>query len=66
MKLSDLKIGDQVHTDDGFTCMKEACHIVHGDERGLFLKCDEGKHYLDGQEDDETGELVGIATEAFA
>lgn len=63
MKLTDLKIGDAVYTDDGFTCMKEGRHSVQGDAGGLFLKCDEGKHYLEGQEDDETGELVGISLE---
>lgn len=63
MKLTDLKIGDTVHTDDGFTCMKEGPHVVRGDESGLFLKCDDGHHYLEGQEDDESGELVGVSLE---
>jgi hypothetical protein len=63
MKLADLKIGDTVHTDDGFTCMTEGPHTVQGDDSGLFLKCNDGNHYLEGQEDDETGELVGISSE---
>lgn len=63
MKLSDLKAGDIVYTDDGFTCMKEGQHVVQGDADGLFLKCADGQHYLEGQEDDETGELVGISLE---
>lgn len=62
-RLEDLKVGDTVLTDDGFTCMKEGHHTVRGDGNGLFLECDEGKHYLEGQEDDETGGLVGITRE---
>lgn len=63
MKLSDLKAGDIVLTDDGFTCLAEGEHRVEADEDGdLYIPCSDGKHFLSGQEDDETGELVGISS----
>lgn len=60
MKLADIKAGVRVELDDRFTCMKEGVHTVAEDKNGLFIQCSEGHHYLEGQEDDETGELVGI------
>lgn len=62
MKLNDLKPGDTVILDDRFTCMAEGAHVVKAkDDTGLlFLDCEEGTHYLDGQEN-EDGELVGIS-----
>lgn len=64
MQLSDLKIGDVVYTDDCFTCLKQGIpHTVYGGADGLFIRCDDGKHFLEGQEDDETGELIGISSE---
>ena len=67
MKLSDLKAGDIVTIDSGFTCMKAGNHLVHSDVHGqLFLKCDDGRHYLDGQEDFDTGELIGIVAKEKA
>lgn len=61
MKLADIKIGDCVCLDGGFTCMKSGLQRVKGDERGLYIPCDDGRHYLDGQEDEEGAELVGIS-----
>lgn len=62
MFLSELKAGDTIETDDGFTCLPEGSHAVEKDEGGdLYIKCKDGKHLLEGQEDDETGELVGIS-----
>lgn len=58
-KLADLKAGDAVVTDDGFTCMPLGQKIVEADEHGLFVRCSEGQHYLDGQEGDD-GSLIGI------
>lgn len=59
MRLSDLIEGDIIVIDDGFTCAKAGEHRVYADDDGLFFYCREGKHYLDGQED-ETGYLIGI------
>ncbi|WP_370677595.1 hypothetical protein [Pleomorphomonas sp. PLEO] len=58
--LADLKAGDVVSADGGFDCLAEGPHVVEKDDHGLFIKCREGNHYLDGQEDDD-GNLVGIS-----
>lgn len=60
MKLSDLKAGDTIIADDGFTCMHAGPKRVQSDDAGLYVKCREGRHYLDGQEN-EAGELVGLS-----
>jgi hypothetical protein len=59
MKLSDIKAGDIVNVE-GLTCMPAGRHTVQSDDKGLFIPCSSGKHYLDGQEDEETGEMVGV------
>ena len=74
MKLSDLKVGDIIIADDGFTCMKAGPHTVHATDDGdLFVWCkgpeDEvgnfpyapTHHLLEGQEDEPGGELVGLS-----
>lgn len=64
-KLSDVKEGDVLITDGGFTCMGGGERKVvrrdqsRPDGMQLYLDCREGGHYLDGQADD--GEhLVGL------
>lgn len=60
MKLSDLKPGDTVQVDDGFTCMIASLRVVQDDKHGgLYVPCNDGNHLLDGQRR-EDGELVGI------
>ena len=61
MKLSDIKEGDTIVVDGGFTCMKAGEKLVKGSKTGLYVDCNDesGRHYLDGQED-EKGELIGI------
>lgn len=61
MKLSDIKAGHKISTDDRFTCLKPGLHVVEESKQGLYICCDHGEHYLDGQED-EDGELVGITS----
>jgi hypothetical protein len=61
MKLSELKAGDVLIADDGFTCLRAGPHTVEASENGLFIKCDVGRHFLTAQEDRETGELVGFS-----
>ena len=46
MKLSDIKAGDTVITDNRFTCMLSGKHIVNKNTFGLYLDCSHGKHYL--------------------
>ncbi|RWN55867.1 MAG: hypothetical protein EOR99_35030 [Mesorhizobium sp.] len=61
-KLSALKPGDQVRTDGGFSCgMSNATLAVGRDDRGLFVPCHVGHHYLDGQLSDvDNDHLVGV------
>lgn len=61
MKISDVNPGDFVKTDNGFTCMSEGeIKKVQKDNVGLFIECKEGKHYLDGQIDDDEETLIGL------
>jgi len=59
-KANEVKAGDHLKCDEGFTCLKPHTKVVvQEDEEGLFVSCADGKHYLDGQED-ENGNLVGL------
>lgn len=58
-KLDDLAPGDIVVADGGFTCIRAGEHQVREMDGLLFVPCDDGKHFLDGQEDDD-GYLVGL------
>lgn len=53
-KLSELKVGDSVQVDGGFSCMaRESIKQVKVDPNGRkWIACKDGKHYLDGQADD--------------
>lgn len=59
VKLADLKDGDVVQLDDGFTCHSAGQCEVHDDGGRLYFRCSEGRHYLDGQ-CDEHGTCVGV------
>lgn len=60
LRLSDVKPGDMVMLDDGFSCMPPGRRRVETSEDGsLFVPCDEGRHYLSGQVGDD-GFLVGV------
>lgn len=60
MKLDDLKPGDRIRPLSTWICLSpNEVRIVRKDEAGLFVRCREGHHYLDGQEG-ETGELENI------
>lgn len=63
MKLTDIKAGDIIMADAGFTCLNSGHHVVEESRLGLYIRCDHGEHYLAGQED-EGGELVGISAAA--
>ncbi len=61
MKLSEVKAGDVIVADGGFTCIRDkAVLTVKKDIGGLFVLCDQGTHMLDGQLD-ESGNLVGFS-----
>ncbi len=50
-KLSELKPGDKVELDDGFTCHPAGVVILY-QRNGLYFDCHEGGHNLLGQADD--------------
>lgn len=61
MDIKDVRAGDVVVTDDGFTCLHDKRVLkIQEDDCGLFIPCAEGKHYLSGQTDDDGQELVGL------
>ena len=64
MKLSDVKEGDKLVADAGFTCMRDgqASAVVRTAKGDLAIPCDKGLHVLDGQVG-EGGELVGFSRE---
>lgn len=52
-KLQELKVGDAIELDGGFTCAKAGTKIVKQNERGeLYFPCKGGRHMLVGQADD--------------
>jgi len=49
MRMRDITEGTVVKLDGGFTCHGGGLARVHEDNNGLYFKCDDGHHYLDGQ-----------------
>ena len=51
MNFSDVKPGDILVADGGFTCIDEGAELTvcRGHEDALYVACDDGRHYLDGQ-----------------
>jgi hypothetical protein len=57
----NVKAGDKLVTDGGFTCITgDKVVIIQEDDKGLYFECAAGKHYIDGQEDDD-GSLIGLS-----
>ena len=62
-KASQLKAGDEVQIDDGFTCLRaNSTHIVFSgnDPDALYIRCDEGIHWLGGQLAADGETLIGV------
>lgn len=61
VRLKDLKDGMKIFVDDNFDCLSTGMtHTVRKNEHSRFyVRCDEGKHFLDGQVGD-FGYLIGI------
>lgn len=59
-KMADVKAGDKLVADGGFTCLREGqvCEVKQDADGLLYVDCDEGTHHLDGQEKD--GEVNGL------
>lgn len=59
-KLKDIKEGDWLLTDYGFTCVKGNVAVkIHSCKAGLFFNCTGGTHFLEGQTN-ENGCLIGL------
>lgn len=49
--IAEVKVGDKLVADGGFTCLKEGEVVeVKKDGLGLYVDCTYFHHYLDGQE----------------
>lgn len=52
-KLSQTKAGDKLIPDGGFTCMRKGLPLtVQQHATGLYVECDCGFHFIEGQADD--------------
>ena len=60
MKYQDLKPGDTVILDGGFTCHPPGPVTVKEGTEGLYFDCASGQHFIDGQKD-EDGTLIGLS-----
>jgi hypothetical protein len=59
-RLSETKAGDMVVPDDDFGCIRGGAAVeVKAGEHGLYVDCEEGPHYLEGQ-DDGDDHLIGM------
>lgn len=65
LMLKELKSGDVLIADGGFTCLKEGQEVtVQADDDGeLFFPCVNGRHWFNGQIDDE-GAVIGLTRKA--
>lgn len=60
VKLTEIRAGDILVADAGFTCMSAGEKLVQADRYGeLYISCSSGRHYLNGQLND-SGQLVGL------
>ena len=58
---ASTRAGDFVVTDAGFDCLAaNTRHKVEADADGLFVRCADGQHYLEGQLSDDETAYVGL------
>lgn len=60
-RLDEIKAGDRLKADGGFTCLRhgEVVTVTADDDGRNYVPCSDGRHYLDGQQGDD-GECVGL------
>jgi hypothetical protein len=63
ISFEQVKEGQTIVADGGFTCMEAGPKLVEAGDHGLFVRCQCGQHYLDGQIDDGD-EVVGFHPES--
>lgn len=59
-KASEVNVGDTLEADGGFTCLCEGDRkpVMKNVDNRLYIECNEGKHFLEGQE--ENGVYIGL------
>jgi len=62
VKLNNLRVGDRVSVDGGFTCIPGGTTLTVVQDSGgqLCVPCAHGLHPLSGQVDDENDVCVGV------
>lgn len=59
-KENTVKAGNLLIVDGGFDCLRcGAVKLVLSCDTGLYIRCDEGEHFISGQLDD--GEYIGLS-----
>lgn len=54
IKVNEVKKGTRIQFGDGYGCLKpNAIRVVNSSKDGLWVKCKEGKHYIDGNIEDD-------------
>ena len=57
--VDEVKVGDTLIADGVFNCLKDGEKLrVKTDGKNLYVRCDEGKHYLNVQIDEVNDRLV--------
>ena len=61
VKMKDIKPGDKLFCDNGFSCLapRTICEVKKNENGFLFIECNFGMHFLDGQLN-EDGSLEGL------
>jgi len=59
--MKDIKVGNVIIADGGFTCLADGqtCVVRIDRDGDLYVTCQDGCHYLDGQVD-ENDIIVGF------
>lgn len=60
--IKDVTAGTKLVCDGGFTCIAagSTLEVQASDTGNLYVPCRHGRHYLDGQTDDD-GVIVGLS-----
>lgn len=59
-KLSELKEKAVVELDDGFICASAGKYTVAKDDKGFYIWCKDGHHYLASHQAGDGEHLIGI------
>lgn len=61
--IAGVKPGTRLIADAGFTCLLhgEVCEVREDGDRGLYVGCIQGRHYLDGGQLDDADRYIGFS-----